>query len=235
MTEKVKKSGRQGHRKRVRERFIREGLQNFTDLDILELLLFYARPRGDTRDTARALLEEFGTLEAVMKANAAALCEIPFVGPETAALLNLIPELSARFMRERELPKNQRRKLTMVNSRSASKRYIESFFLNRTEEALVLFCLDAQLRLLGETVIAEGSANAVAVDMRKIVRFAMARNATAAMLAHNHPGGTARPSPEDREVTRRVTEALKTVDIKLVDHIIVTDGESFSFAEEGLI
>ena len=235
MAEKDKKSGLQGHRQRVKERFAREGLHNFTDLDVLELLLFYAQPRRDTRDTARQLLDQFGTLEAVMKADTLSLYEIPGVGPETAALLHLIPELSARFMREREVPKNKRRKLQLLNSSSSSKKYIESWFVDRTEEALVLFCLDAQLRLRGELVVAEGNANAVALDLRKIIRFAMARNATAALLAHNHPGGTARPSPEDREVTRRVAEALKTVDITLVDHVIITEGEAFSFAEEGLI
>jgi len=216
-----------GHRQRVKERFLKEGLDNFSDIQVLELLLFYAIPQKDTNPIAHALLERFGSLPQVMEASVEELEKVPGVGHNAALLLSLAPAVGRYYMVQRA------RKATILNTIEACGDYLKSFFIGRRTEVVYLLCLDAKCKVLACREVGEGSVNSASVPIRRIVEMALAANATTVVLAHNHPSGFAFPSKEDVATTRRVAAALSVVDIALADHIIVADDDYVSLAQNG--
>ena len=216
-----------GHRQRVKERFMKEGLDNFTDIQVLELLLFYALPQRDTNDVAHALLDRFGSLPQVMEAAQEELEKVPGVGRHAALLLKLAPAVGRFYMVQRS------QKATVLNTLKECGDYLKSVFIGRRTEVVYLLCLDAKCKVLSCREVAEGSINSANVPIRRIVEMALAANATTVILAHNHPSGIALPSDEDIATTRRLPAALATVEIILADHIIVADDDYVSLADSG--
>ena len=218
----------EGHRQRVRERFLREGLSGFSDRDALELLLFYAIPKGDVVPLAARLLERFGSLCGVLEAETAELTRVPGVGPYTAVLLHLAPALFGRYEQSRL---GARPKLANLE---ASLPYVRALFRGAAEERLYLLCLDASGTLMETILLARGALSEVALTPREVVRQALGARAHAAVLVHNHPGGLAAPSGADVAATRRVIDALTAVDIRALDHLIVTDQAVYSMSRGGI-
>ena len=216
-----------GHRQRVKERFQKEGLDNFSDIQVLELLLFYAIPRQDTNPIAHALLEHFGSLPQVLEAPVEELERVPGVGHNAALLLSLAPAVGRYYMVSRS------QRATILNTIQACGDYLKSVFIGRRTEVVYLLCLDAKCKVLCCREVAEGSVNSANVPIRRIVEMALAANATSVVLAHNHPSGIAVPSEEDIATSRRVAAALSTVDITFVDHIIVADDDYVSLVHTG--
>lgn len=216
-----------GHRERMKRRFNEHGLENFDDVNILELLLFYALPRGDTNPLAHRLLDRFGSISAVFDAPIAELTKVEGVGENTATLIRLIPQLSRRYMISRSAFDN------ILDSTDAIGRYIVPRFYGEKDEVVYLISLDAKLKVINSRCIARGQAETVGFSIRKAVETALAANASAAVLAHNHTSGIALPSTEDRESTERLFGALAAVDIVLLDHIIVADDDYVSLADNG--
>lgn len=216
-----------GHRQRMRDRFLAEGLNNFTDIQVLELLLFYAIPRQDTNPIAHALLDRFGGLAQVMEAPIEELEKVPGVGHNAAVLLALAPAVGRYYMVERA------KAGLALNTIDACRDYLQTFFIGRRMEVVYLLCLDAKCKVLSCREVGEGSVNSANVPIRRIVEMALMSNATSVILAHNHPSGIAYPSEEDINTTRRVAAALSTVDIALADHIIVADDDYVSLAQSG--
>ena len=216
-----------GHRQRVKERFLREGLDNFTDIQVLELLLFYAIPQKDTNPIAHALLERFGSLPQVMEASVEELEKVPGMGRNAALLLALAPAVGRFYMVQRS------QKATVLNTIQDCGDYLKSVFIGRRTEMVYLLCLDAKCKVLACRQVAEGSVNSANVPIRRIVEMALAANATTVILAHNHPSGIAIPSSEDIVTTQRLAAALATVEISLADHIIVADDDYVSLAHTG--
>ena len=216
-----------GHRQRVKERFLREGLDNFTDIQVLELLLFYAIPQKDTNPIAHALLERFGSLPQVMEASVEELEKVPGMGRNAALLLALAPAVGRFYMVQRS------QKATVLNTIQDCGDYLKSVFIGRRTEMVYLLCLDAKCKVLACRQVAEGSVNSANVPIRRIVEMALAANATTVILAHNHPSGIAIPSSEDIATTQRLAAALATVEISLADHIIVADDDYVSLAHTG--
>ncbi len=219
----------EGHRERMRSRFLRHGLDNFDDHNILELLLFYALPRRDTNDLAHDLLAAFGTLDGVFDATAEALMTVEGVGENTAALIRLVPETARRYLMSKTQPGD-----ILFDSESAG-RYLLPRFLTCREEVFYLVCLDAKLKVLDCRPLSMGNATSVAVSIRKIVQIALGQNASAVLMAHNHTGGIALPSSEDVEVTLRIRSVLEQVGVTLTDHIIVADDDFVSMADSGYL
>ena len=216
-----------GHRQRVKERFLKEGLDSFTDIQVLELLLFYAIPRQDTNPIAHTLLERFGSLPQVLEAPVEELEKVPGVGHNAALLLSLAPAVGRYYMVERA-------KVGLgLQTIDACCEYLQTFFVGRRTEVVYLLCLDAKCKVLSCRAVGEGSVNSANVPIRRIVEMALAANATTVILAHNHPSGIAYPSQEDVITTRRVAAALSTVDIVLADHIVVADGDYVSMVQSG--
>lgn len=216
-----------GHRQRVKERFQKEGLDNFSDIQVLELLLFYAIPRQDTNPIAHALLDHFGSLPQVLEAPVEELEKVPGVGHNAAMLLSLVPAAGRYYMVRRS------QQATILNTIKACGDYLKSVFIGRRTEMVYLLCLDAKCKVLCCRQVAEGSVNSANVPIRRIVEMALAANATSVVLAHNHPSGIAVPSDEDIATTQRVAAALSTVEITLADHIIVADDDYVSLVHSG--
>ena len=217
------------HRERMRKRFLEEGLDHFSDIQVLEFLLFYAIPRQDTNPIAHALLERFGSFPQVMEAPVKELEKVPGIGPNAALLISFATELSRYYYVSRA---QQPRILKTI---TACGDYLKELFLGRRTEMVYLLCLDAKCKVLCCQEIGEGSVNSANVPIRRIVEVALRVNATSCILAHNHPSGVALPSGEDVETTRRVAAALDTVEVQLVDHIIVADDDYVSLAQSGLL
>lgn len=216
-----------GHRKRMKERFRRSGLDDFHDVNILELLLFYCVPQGDTNPTAHLLLEKYGTLAGVLDAPAEELVKIHGVSDHTATLLTLIPQLCRRYLIERSAPGQ------ILQSTEQCGEYLVPYFFGETDEVVYSLCLDAKCKVLDCRLLFRGSVNSAAISIRKIVETALACNATSVVLAHNHTSGIALPSREDEQTTRTLQTALDAVGILLADHIIVADGDFVSMADNG--
>ena len=216
-----------GHRQRLKERFLKEGLDHFSDVQVLELLLFYAIPRQDTNPIAHNLLEQFGSLAQVLEAPVEELEKVPGIGRNAAILLSLSTSLGRYYQVERAM------NIRILRTVEECGEYLVPFFYGRRNETVFLLCLDAKCKVLCCKEIGEGSVNSAGVPIRRIVETALGANATTVVLAHNHPSGLALPSGEDITTTCRVAAALSAVEINLADHIVVADDDFVSIAQSG--
>lgn len=218
-----------GHRDRLRQKFAEHGLDPFADHEILELLLFYPIARRNTNAIAHQLLEQFDSLEGVFSASEESLCQVAGVGEQAALFLHLMGELQRRLrLREGKEP-------VILNSTQSVGNYFLQRFDCEQVEVLYLACLDAKGKLLKCCRLSEGTSAAAEVNVRRVVEYALRFNATAVILAHNHPSGVALPSREDIVATAQIESALGAIGVTLVDHIIVADGDFVSMAENGTL
>lgn len=217
-----------GHRDRLRDRFRSEGLDNFTDVQVLELLLFYCIPRQDTNALAHKLIDQFGSLPQVLETGPEELKKVKGIGENAATFLNMIPAVTRYYGVERG--KRDDKPLLTINDCG---NYLQEYFKGQSNETVYLLCLDAKCKPLCCPKIGEGSVNSAGVPIRRVVEAALGANATAVILAHNHPSGLALPSHEDVVTTRRVAAALDAVEVRLADHIVVADGDFTSLLQSG--
>lgn len=216
-----------GHRERLRQRFQTEGLDSFNEIQMLELLLFYAIPRKDTNEIAHALLDTFKSVDKVLDATVEELMTVPGVGEGAAAYLSLISQSYRYYLHSKA------QNIKAIRTLEECGEYLINFFHNRRNERVYLLCLDAKCGVLGCKLVCEGGVNSASVPVRKVVEIAIASNATSVFLAHNHPSGVAVPSDEDVQTTLRIAEALKMVGIQLIDHIVVADDDYVSVRQSG--
>lgn len=216
-----------GHRQRLKARFLSQGLDGFTDIQVLELLLFYALPRRDTNPIAHALLDRFGSLRQVMDAPVEQLTEVDCITENAAVLLKLAPPLLRYYQVEKI-----KEEMPLVTIEACGE-YLKHFFLGRKNETVYLLCLDAKCKVLACREVGEGSVNSANVPIRRVVEIALKEGASTVILAHNHPSGIAVPSGEDVATTRRLAMALRAVEIVLADHIVVADDDYVSLAQSG--
>ena len=216
-----------GHRQRLKERFLRSGLDSFTDVQVLELALFYCIPRKDTNPIAHALLEHFGSLSQVLEASVEELQSVPGIGENTATYLTMLPQIGRFYLVDR----SQREVILPTIDKCGA--YLVPYFFGRGTESVFLLCLDAKCKVLCCREVGQGSVNSAGISVRKIVEIALGTNATTVVLAHNHPSGLALPSAEDIQTTRRVAAALRAVEVHLADHIVVADGDYVSMVQSG--
>ena len=217
-----------GHRQRLKERFLKEGLDNFEEHQVLELLLFYGIPQRDTNEVAHELIRKFGSLSKVLEATPEELSQVKYVGENVTTLFRLVTEVCRYY----QVNSAMREKILATIYDCG--RYLVPFFYGRKHETVFLLCLDAKCKVLACEKVGQGSINSASISIRQIVETALKCNASAVMLAHNHPSGLAIPSGEDIQTTRRVAMALDAVEIELVDHIVVADNDWVSLAQSGL-
>ena len=218
-----------GHRQRMKERFLAVGLEALPDVNVLELLLYYTIPRRDVNPIAHDLLQRFGSLAGVFEAPVEELCKVPGLAENSAAFLRLIPQAARRYL----LSTNER--AWALNTTSRVGDYMIPYFFAERDELVYLLCLDAKCKPVGVRLIAHGGVNSAAVTPRKVVEAALGCNATSVVLAHNHPSGIALPSREDLDTTETLFHALDAVGVLLVDHVIVAGSDFVSLAEDGVI
>jgi len=205
----------EGHRQRLKDRFRREGLDNFDELYVLELLLFYCIPRKDTNPIAHRLLEQFGSLTAVLEASPEELEKVEGISSNAATFLSLIPQAGRYYQVRSKDPGD------ILRTSDQCGAYLVPYFLGRETETVFLLCLDAKCKVICCKKVGEGNVNSANIPIRRVVEMALSANATSVVLAHNHPSGLALPSADDIQTTYRVAAALETVEIVLADHIVV--------------
>ncbi|MBQ8807976.1 MAG: DNA repair protein RadC [Clostridia bacterium] len=219
-----------GHRNRVKERFLKEGLSSFADHEVLELLLFYAIPQGDTNPIAHRLLSEFSSLSAVFNAPVEELCKVDGIKEHSATLIKLIPQISQFYSSLQVREKKQ-----ILTSQDAGT-YVCGMIGCKKSEVFAVICLDSQRNILAFEILEEGTVSEANVHPRKVVEYALRQNAAAVILAHNHPSGGAYASENDRRLTTQLCTLFEGMGISVIDHIISASSEKFiSMADSGLM
>lgn len=226
---KEERNFRDGHRRRLREKFLRGGLDAFLDYEIVELLLTLATPRRDCRDSAREALRRFKNLRGVLEASPEELQEIRGIGPHNIFGIKFVHEVARRFLRERMMSRPYCR-----SSREVFDYLFHSLRDLKKEKFKVLF-LDVKNQIIEEKNLFEGTVDSSAVYPREIMKEALKHNASALIFVHNHPSGDPEPSLCDKEITRELVFAATIMQLKVLDHIIIGNNRYFSFADAGLI
>lgn len=218
-----------GHRARLKNRFLQKGLSAFEDHEALELLLFYALPRRDTNALAHTLLEKFGSLDRLLHADLKDVARIDGIGEQSAILISLVGGLMAKSSAS-GISKSPK-----LKSIDKAIRYIETLFKGKTEEYFYVVCLDAHCAVLHTELLSRGIATEAPVYVRNITESVVRTGANKVIVAHNHPGGSSQPSKKDIETTQRILLAMDALDIDMLDHIIVGKEDAFSLAEKILL
>lgn len=219
----------EGHRCRLREKFLRGGIDAFLDYEIVELLLTLATPRRDCRQQAREALRRFRSLRGVLEAMPEELQEIKGIGPHNIFGLKFVHEVARRFLRERMMSRPYCR-----SSREVFDYLFHALRDLKKEKFKVLF-LDVKNQIIEEKTLFEGTVDASAVYPREIMKEALKHNASGLIFVHNHPSGDPEPSLCDKEITRELIFAAGVMQLKVLDHIIIGNNRYFSFADAGLI
>lgn len=226
----TKKHKGEGHRKRLRNKFLKAGLEAFHDYEIVELLLTLGTPRKDCKQQAKEAIKRFKGLKGVLEASLEELQEIKGIGPVNAFGIKLFQEVAERYLKEKILKKE----IILKSSKSVFDYLYQSMQREKKEIFKVLF-LDGKNELINVENLFEGSLTSSVVYPREIMKKAIKHNTTALIFVHNHPSGDPSPSQSDKEITEKLVSAGKTMEIKVLDHIIIGNNKYFSFADERLI
>ena len=218
-----------GHRSRLKQEFIERGLDGFPEHKVLELLLFFSVPRKDTNHIAHDLIDTFGSLSGVLDADIRNLRRVPNVGEQSAILLKLIPSIAAKYMASRT------EAVSIVRDSTDLHHIFAPYFYGARNEMSYLACFDGKMKLLGVRKLSEGGPNETDLLPRKVAYEALSFNATAVVLAHNHPSGVATPSDADISTTRYLHQVLSGIDLYLYDHVILADEDMVSLRDSGYL
>lgn len=218
----------EGHRARLRDRFLLNGLDGFSDAEVLELLLSFGTPRTDCKEPARKLLNKFGTFSKVIEAPLAALQEVQGVGPKNGFALHFVHAVASYYLKERLTGKRY------LHSSPDVIDYLTHSLRGLKKEVFTVIFLDASHAIIDSAVVAEGTLTVNTVYPREIIKKALDFHAAAIIIAHNHPSGSLQPSPQDMKLTRSLFMLCSSMQIQLLDHLIIGDG-SYSFADNGLM
>lgn len=214
-----------GHRDRLRKKFLINGIDSFEDHETLELMLFYAIPRKNTNEIAHNLLENFGSISAIFDAPINRLKEIKGMGENSAIFIKLISALSRLYFERKYNFKGTIPSLEQICENLVNK------FIGRNEEAIAIALLDAKGKVLFEGVINKGSVNSVDLYIRKMIELVTMYNASSIIMAHNHPSGIAVPSANDIHSTEKICNLFAGMQVAVLDHIIVADNDYISLRQ----
>lgn len=219
-----------GHRKRLRERYVKNGYEALQDYEIIELLLTFVKQRVDTKPLAKQFIKKYGTIEEILKADIKDLKETEGVGDVTAVFLNFIGDIAACSFKD----KAEKQKISFKNKNQLISYLRNDIGFSKNEEFKVLF-LNSVNEIIETEILFTGTIDKSAVYPRKILERALYHNARSIVFVHNHPSGNVSPSEKDIELTEEMKKFFKIVDINVLDHIIITKNSHFSFLEEGII
>ena len=213
----------ESRRNMLMRRLGENGAAGFSKKELIELLLLYSVRNKDTDAPAEKLFEYFGSMSEVLEAPVMELSYIEGVSKNSAVLLSAVPQIARRVQVDHDVRKK-------VKGMEEIREFIPKCFIGKTVEHFLLVCLDKNLKMIQYDFISKGTVNTASVDLRKIVHILLATNAPYAVIAHNHPRGSDYPSRDDIKTTQVIVNALNSIDVKLLDHIIVNASTSFSFA-----
>lgn len=220
----------EGHRERLRKKYLQGGYLAFHEYEILELFLTYAIPRRDTKPIAKDLIEKFGDLDGVVSAPLAELCDISGIKEGSAIFLKLLGDV-AKNLYKGEIKKEG----IQLKDKNSLIRYLRSDIGFSSREEFKVVFLNNYNMLVGTETLFVGTIDKSAIYPREILEKVLQYKAKGIIFAHNHPSGNLRPSKQDIQMTEHMQEVLELIDVKLLEHIIITKDGYFSFLEEGLI
>jgi DNA repair protein RadC len=217
------------HRKRLRARFQKDGAEGFHDYELLELLLTYAIPRKDVKPYAKALIRRFKSLGGILDAARKEIEEVEKIGPVSSTLIRLVKEICGEYLAEKMKGREA------LSSPQAVLDFARMKLSGLPHEAFMVIFLNAKNRVLDYKVLQEGTIDRAVIYPRQVVKEALAHHAAGIIFVHNHPSGDAQPSPEDKNLTRSLMEAARTIDLRVLDHLIVGKEGYCSFVESRLM
>ena len=206
-----------GHRARLRERFLNDGGKSMADYEIIELMLTYAIPRRDVKPIAKEIIRKFGSLAGAAKASVAKLLEVRGISENSAVLFKLTAEAARRFSWA-ELSASD---TPVISNWDAMIDYCRSEMAHLDIEEFRIIFLDIKCRVIGEEIMQKGTINQVAIHPREVLKLTMEKKASALILVHNHPSGDVKPSRADIEITKQIKQALESINVSLLDHVII--------------
>ena len=218
-----------GHRRRLRDRFLKAGPDALADYELLEMALFRAVPRKDTKAIAKALLERFGSLSDVFAADPAELESVAGIGPAATAELKIIKALAERVGRDRVIDR------AVLSSWQALLDYCHTAMAHEPREQFRILFLDRKNRLIADEIQQKGTVDHTPVYPREVIRRALELSSTAIILVHNHPSGDPTPSEADVRMTSKIVEAAGHLGITVHDHVIIGRTGHASFRTLGLL
>jgi DNA repair protein RadC len=219
----------EGHRARMTARFLKSGFDGFEEHEILEYMLFYTLPRVNTNDIAHRLIDKFGSLAGVLEANETDIASTPGMGEKSTAYLTMFPDLLRAYK------KSKIGKKPALKSIKQACEYCVAMLFGKPYEEFYVMWLNAQNRVIHSEKLSEGGITDSPVYTDKVAASALRHHAVKAIIAHNHPGGNLTPSSSDLTTTQQILNALNLLNIELVDHIIVSNEETFSFQADSLM
>ncbi len=218
-----------GHRKRLREKFLKGGLAGFHDYEIVELLLSLGTPRRDCKQQAKEAIKTFKTLRGVLEASPEDLQQIKGIGPHSTFGIKLVQEVAREFLKEKIIDK------PVYKSSKEIFDYLYHSMRDLKKEVFKVINLNSQNQIIETSDLFKGTVNSSAISRREVIESAIKHGAASLIFAHNHPSGNPEPSTSDKELTRDLVHAACIMQIKVLDHIIIGDNKYFSFTGEGLI
>ena len=219
----------QGHRKRLREKFVKSGLAGFHDYEIIELLLTLGTPRKDCKQPAKEAIRRFKTLRGVLEAPVEELQQIDGIGSHSAFGIKLVQEVAREFLKEKIIEQ------PVYKSSQEIFDYLYHSMRDLKKETFKVIYLNSQNQIIETENLFQGTLDKSFVSPREVMEGAIKRNAAALIFVHNHPSGNPKPSLSDKELTRDLLYAASIMQIKVLDHIIIGNNTHLSFANEGLI
>lgn len=227
--EKATEAKAYGHRWKLREKFLKGGLNGFLDYEVIEMLLTLGTPRRDCKSQAKEAIKRFKTLRMVLEAEEEELQEIKGIGPHNIFGIKLVHEVSRRFLKERMMSR------PVCHSPQEVFDYLYHTLRDIKREKFKVLFLDAKNQIIEEKTFFEGTIDSSAVYPREIIKSALRQDASSLIFVHNHPSGDPQPSSTDKEITRELVFAANLMQIRVLDHIIIGNNCYFSFADKGLI
>lgn len=218
-----------GHRKRLREKFLKNGVVGFHDYEIVELLLTLSTPRTDCKQAAKEAIKKFDNLRGVMRASDKELQEIKGIGEKNIFGIKFVKEVGEKFLKQ-----SLKEKKYFRNSKEVYK-YLAFSMRDKKKELFKVIFLDKKNAIIDIETLFEGTVDSSVIYPREIVKKALNLSATSFILVHNHPSGDAKPSEADKKITKKIIKAIEVMGIKLLDHIIIGDNRYHSFADSGEI
>ncbi|MBI4641151.1 MAG: DNA repair protein RadC [Candidatus Tectomicrobia bacterium] len=227
------------HRQRLRERFLKSGIESFNDYEAVELLLTLAIPRKDVKIPAKLAIERFGSFRGVLDASLEELQKIPGIGEVAPAAIKFIREAAIRYLQPQSRAdlslKHPQPEIISLDQPQSLYDYCRAELGAQPHELFKVFYLDSRLHVLDVETLTEGTIDRAAVYPRTVMQKALQKNAAALIFAHNHPNEDVTPSEQDKILTRALVLASETLQIKVLDHLIVSKDIVFSFRKERLI
>ncbi len=219
----------EGHRKRLREKFLKAGTSGFHDYEIVELLLSLGTPRRDCKQAAKEAISKFKTLRGVLEAPMEELQKISGIGAHSAFGIKLVQEVAREFLKAKMMEK------PFYASSQEVFDYLYHTMRGLKKEVFKVMYLTSRNQIIDTVDLSAGTVNSSAVSPREVIEGAIRNNAAALIFVHNHPSGATEPSPSDRNITRYLVYAGRMMNVKVLDHIIIGDNKYYSFAGNGLI